>query len=53
MASPKYYETLYLVRPDLTEEELNKIQERLRGIIANHQGEILKSEKWAERNIAY
>lgn len=53
MASSKYYETLYLVRPDLTEDELNKIQERLRGIIGNHGGEILKSEKWAERNIAY
>ncbi|HEX3036056.1 MAG TPA: 30S ribosomal protein S18 [Thermodesulfobacteriota bacterium] len=53
MVSPKYYETLYLLRPDLTEDELNKIQERLKGIVTNHQGEVLKSEKWAERNIAY
>jgi len=53
MANPKYYETLYLVRPNLTEEELDKIQGRIHGIIANHGGEILKSEKWAERNMAY
>jgi ribosomal protein S18/ribosomal protein S6 len=53
VANPQYYETLYLVRPDITEDELNRVQERLKGIITNHQGEILKSEKWAERNIAY
>jgi small subunit ribosomal protein S6 len=53
MPKLNYYETLYLTRPDLTEEELNKVQGRLKETIANHEGEILKSEKWAERNLAY
>ncbi len=48
-----YYETLYLVRPDLTEDELNKVQGRLKEAISNHEGEIFKSQKWADRNLAY
>jgi small subunit ribosomal protein S6 len=48
-----YYETLYLTRPDLTDEELNKVQGRLKEAILNHEGEIFKSQKWADRNLAY
>jgi small subunit ribosomal protein S6 len=48
-----YYETLYLVRPDLTEDELNKVQGRIKEAISIHEGEIFKSQKWAERNLAY
>src|SRR5579885_902223 len=48
-----YYETLYLTRPDLTEDELNKVQGRLKEAISNHEGEIFKSQKWADRSLAY
>ncbi len=50
---PKFYETLYLVRPDLAEDELVKIQEKLQSIIKNGSGEILRSVKWAEKELAY
>lgn len=53
MTEVGYYETLYLMRPDLTEDELNKVQGRLKEAISNHEGEIFKSQKWAERNLAY
>lgn len=51
--TPNYYETLYLVRPDLQEEDLGKIQQKLQDSISSNQGEIIKDEKWAERELAY
>ncbi|MCI0453782.1 MAG: 30S ribosomal protein S6 [Candidatus Dadabacteria bacterium] len=53
MAELNYYETLYLTRPDLTEDELGKVQEKLAEAITNHEGEIFRSDKWSERNLAY
>ncbi len=53
LAKPRYYETFYLVRPDLGEEELNTIQSKLEDVITKNEGEILKSEKWGERELAY
>lgn len=50
---PKKYETLYLVRPDLNEDELTKIQDKLNNSVTNNQGEIIKSEKWADKDLAY
>ena len=51
--TPNYYETLYVVRPDLQEEDLAKIQQKLQDSISSNQGEIIKDEKWAERDLAY
>lgn len=51
--TPNYYETLYLTRPDLKEEDLAKIQEKLLDSISNNEGEIVKAEKWAERELPY
>ncbi len=53
MSKLNYYETLYLTRPDLTDDELAKVQARINDVISNHEGEVLKSDKWAERNLAY
>ncbi len=50
---PSYYETLYVVRPDLKEDDLAKIQQKLLDSISANQGEILRDEKWAERDLAY
>jgi len=51
--TPNYYETLYITRPDLPEEDLAKIQQKLQDSISNNQGETVKAEKWAERELAY
>ena len=50
---PKKYETLYLVRPDISPEDLLTIQNRVEQSVAANGGEMIKSEKWAERNLAY
>lgn len=50
---PKKYETLYLVRPDISPEDLLTIQNRVEQSVAGNGGEMIKSEKWAERDLAY
>jgi len=50
---PKHYETLYLVRPDLSSEDLTTIQDKVTKAIKSGEGEITKDEKWAERDLAY
>lgn len=52
-AKPRYYETLYIIRPDIKEEDLAKIQQRLRDAISANEGEIVKFDKWAQRELAY
>lgn len=51
--TPNYYETLYVTRPDLTDEELGKIQQKLLDSISSNQGEVIRDDKWAERDLAY
>lgn len=50
---PKYYETLYLVRPDINQEDLTVIQNKVTTTITSANGEISRDEKWAERDLAY
>lgn len=53
MAKPKFYESFFILRPDITEDEVSEITEKLTGIITSHEGAVLKSDKWAERTLAY
>jgi small subunit ribosomal protein S6 len=48
-----YYETLYVTRPDLTDDDLVKIQQKLLDSISSNQGEVIRDDKWAERDLAY
>lgn len=50
---PTKYETLYLVRPDISPEDLLTIQSRVEQSVAGNGGEMIKFEKWAERDLAY
>ena len=50
---PTKYETLYLVRPDISPEDLLTIQNRVEQSVAGNDGEMIRFEKWAERDLAY
>ena len=50
---PRYYETLYIIRPDIKEEDLAKIEQRLHDALSAHEGEIIRFDKWAQRELAY
>ena len=48
-----FYETLYLVRPDIGEDELSAIRGKLASALKDNEAETIKDEKWSERDLAY
>lgn len=47
------YETIYILRPSLNEEEINSLVERTNGIITAPGGQIIELDKWGMRKLAY
>ncbi len=47
------YETVMILRPDLSDEEIASVNERIAGIIDKHSGKLLKVEAWGRRRLAY
>src|SRR5919201_3791304 len=47
------YETIFLVRPDLAEDLVDKIVERIRGIVHRDGGKVIKVENWGKKKTAY
>ncbi|MBF0182955.1 MAG: 30S ribosomal protein S6 [Magnetococcales bacterium] len=48
-----FYETIYILRPDLTTEQVEQINKRVADIIAGQGGKILETEMWGRRQLAY
>jgi small subunit ribosomal protein S6 len=49
----KKYETIFILNPDLEEEQTQSAIEKVKGIISQNNGEILKVEDWGKRKLAY
>ena len=49
----KAYETVFITDPDIPEEDLDKITERLTGIVDNFNGKIIGVTKWGKKKLAY
>ncbi len=47
------YETIFILDPDLEEEQATSTIEKIKGIITQANGEILKLEDWGKRKLAY
>jgi len=47
------YETIFITNPELSEEDQNTLQEKVRSIMANWKGEIIKLEDWGPRKLSY
>src|SRR5438067_12474516 len=47
------YETIFLIRPDLAEDLVEKIVERLRGVIHRDNGKVIKVENWGKKKTAF
>ncbi len=47
------YEILYIVRPELDEEELGKAMDGVQKLIQNLGGEPQKTDVWGRRRLAY
>jgi small subunit ribosomal protein S6 len=47
------YELMYIVHPDLDESALNDVVQRVAAWITDSGGEVLKTEIWGKRQLAY
>lgn len=47
------YETTYITRSELSEDALKTLQERLNSIVAEYKGEVVLTEDWGRRKLAY
>lgn len=53
MNNPVNYEILYIIRPDLNEDEKKELVERFDGILTSNGGSIEESKDWGKRRLAY
>jgi small subunit ribosomal protein S6 len=49
----KRYETTYILRPSLGEDQFAEIIERANSVIKNDEGAIIQLERWGTRKLAY
>ncbi|MCX8116346.1 MAG: 30S ribosomal protein S6 [Desulfobacterota bacterium] len=47
------YETIFILDPDIEEEVAQSALEKIKGVITQGSGEILKVEDWGKRKLAY
>lgn len=53
MAEERFYELIFICRPDTPEAEIDKVISSLQQIIDEQQGRVEKMEKWGVRRLAY
>ena len=49
----KKYETMFVVRPDMTEEESKAVVERVQNVITENGGNVEEVQEWGMKRIAY
>lgn len=47
------YEALYIVRPDVPDDEIQTVAKEVDSLITDHGGAIVRSEIWGKRRLAY
>lgn len=49
----RMYETIYIVQPDLGEEELKALSTKVQDVVAGMNGDFKRLEDWGVRKLAY
>ena len=47
------YEIIFIAHPDLDEENLNNVVEKVKGWIADDKGEVVSVDNWGKKKMAY
>ncbi|MBC7690382.1 MAG: 30S ribosomal protein S6 [Methylotenera sp.] len=47
------YETTIITRAEMTDENLKTLNERLKAVVTNYTGELVLSEDWGKKKLAY
>ena len=53
MNQARQYELVYIVSPDATEQDVTDLHEQIVSTIARLEGELVKTENWGRRKLAY
>jgi len=49
----RYYETAFLIAPNLSEEETEKLISQMSGVVSKKKGKMINLDKWGKRKLAY
>lgn len=52
-AKVREYETVFLVKPDLTDDSVDKVKEKVRGIVNRDGGKFLRFTIWGKKKTMY
>ncbi len=47
------YESIFIVRPSLTDEETDKVVEKVKGVLQRTGASVVKQENWGKKRLAY
>jgi small subunit ribosomal protein S6 len=47
------YESIFIVRPSLSDEDTSKVIEKMKGVVEKNGATLLKSENWGKKKLAY
>lgn len=53
MNTLRTYEALYIIRPDLSDDEIQTVAQEVEALITDSGGSIVRSEVWGKRRLAY
>ena len=49
----RYYETLYIINPNLSEDENSEVISKFNDLVAKRKGVAVKIDEWGKRTLAY
>jgi small subunit ribosomal protein S6 len=52
-AKAREYETVFLVKPDLTDDAVDKIKDRVRGVVTRDGGKMIRFTVWGKKKTSY
>ena len=47
------YETIFITHPELSEEELSELQQKVNSILASYKGDLIKFDDWGTKKLTY
>lgn len=47
------YETIYIMRTDVKDEDVTKVRDRVEGVLEKSGGHMLKFDDWGQRKLSY
>jgi small subunit ribosomal protein S6 len=53
MSQARQYELVYIMSPDATEQDVADLHTQIESIITRYQGELVKTENWGRRRLAF